>query len=360
MKIQLRPRSQGPSWTRRAVLALLFAASASMTARAQQNPASTSAVSPAPLLVGYLPAFKGDNLTDMVKSLDLSRMTDLDLAFGDPPKCDGGCTAQSDMTFSLKGQSDADIDEAVRTAHKAGVKVLLSIGGGGGDQRIIQFYNAGLSAPLIASLDGFIRRHNLDGVDLDIEDPANMGAPFAQFAFLLISTFHPEGKLVTAAVAKYLQASMPDSALHQFDFLNVMVYSSYSNALNALQFYAKDEKIPRNKLVLGVPFFGTNPGDTKEEDYGAILAAYPNAWKVDMAGGGGALDDGQAFSYVDEDTMAQETQLAKQYGGVMIWEVMGDAPAPHSLLKVIEKNLETRPVPASGCPCSETAQAGAH
>lgn len=359
MTIKMHTCSQGLSWLRRAALVLLFTTLAGMPIRAQQNPPSTSAASSAPLLVGYLPAFKGDSLTEMVRNLDLSRMTDLDLAFGDPPKCDGGCTAQSDMAFSLKGQSDADIDQAVKIAHKAGVKVLLSIGGGGGDQRIIQFYNVGLSAPLIASLDGFVRRHNLDGVDLDIEDPANMGAPFAQFASLLISTLHPEGKLVTAAVAKYLQASMPDSALHQFDFLNVMVYSSYANAQAALQFYAKDENISKSKIVLGVPFFGTNSGDTKEEDYGAILAAYPNAWKVDMAGGG-ALDDGQAFSYVDEETMAQETQLAKQYGGVMIWEVMGDAPAPHSLLKVIEKNLETPLVPIPSCSCSETAQANTH
>jgi hypothetical protein len=37
--------------------------------------------------------------------------------------------------------------------------------------------------------------------------------------------------------------------------------------------------------------------------------------------------------------MAQETQLGKQYGGIMVWHLLGDAAAPHSLLKVIEKNL---------------------
>jgi chitinase len=131
---------------------------------------------------------------------------------------------------------------------------------------------------------------------------------------------------------------MPDSALHQFDFVNVMNYSSYNAAVTALSFYFVQKSVPKNKLVLGVPFFAQNLSDTKEEDYQAILTAYPNAWRVDMVGGG-ALDDGQAFNYVGESTMPQEIKLAKQYGGVMIWQLLGDAPDPHSLLHLIQNNL---------------------
>lgn len=315
-----------------------------MPGHAQQNaaPIPPPPLVPAgkPLLVGYVPAYNGASLAGSLIGLDLSRITHLNIAFGNPPQCSGPCTAQSDMTFSLHGQSDADIDEFVAAAHSAGVKVLLSIGGGGGDQRIIQFYNVGLSAPLVASLDKFVHAHQLDGVDLDIEDPSNMGAPFAALVSMLTSTFHPEGGIVTAAVAKYLQDSMPDAALHQFDFINVMNYSSCTAAVTALQFYAQDKKVPKNQIVLGVPFFASNSGDSKEEDYAKVLAAYPNAWRVDIVGGG-PLDDGQAFSYVGESTMAQETLLGRQYGGIMIWEMMGDAPSPHSLLKVIEQNIDT-------------------
>jgi chitinase len=86
---------------------------------------------------------------------------------------------------------------------------------------------------------------------------------------------HVEGKLVTGAVVNYLQASMPGSSLHQFDFINVMNYSSYANAVTAPQFYAQGENILREKIVLGVPFFASNAGDSKEGDYNTILAAYP-------------------------------------------------------------------------------------
>jgi chitinase len=68
------------------------------------------------------------------------------------------------------------------------------------------------------------------------------------------------------------------------------------------------------------------------------MANYPNAWRVDTVSGG-PLDAGKGFNYVGEDTMAREVQLGKQYGGVMVWELMGDAPAPHSLLQVIHSNL---------------------
>jgi chitinase len=293
---------------------------------------------PAPHLIAYLFAGKKTTYRELSPRLSFGKITELYLAFADPPKCAGVCTAGSDMNFSIEGETDADIDQIVGAAHAAGVKVLASIGGGGGDQRIIQFYNAGLSAPLAVSLDAFVTQHHLDGVDLDIEDPSNMGQPFLAFTSALTSTFHPKGKLVTAAVAKYLQASMPNDALRQFDLLNIMCYSSYSAAVKELHFYADDEKISPAKLVLGVPFFGSNDDDSHEESYQAILAAYPNAWKVDLAGGGD-LDDGQAFHYVGETTMAAETQLARKYGGVMFWEWMGDAAEPHSLLRVIENNF---------------------
>ncbi len=37
--------------------------------------------------------------------------------------------------------------------------------------------------------------------------------------------------------------------------------------------------------------------------------------------------------------MAKEVQWGKQYGGIMIWELMGDAQPPHSLWDVIQKNF---------------------
>ena len=90
--------------------------------------------------------------------------------------------------------TDTDIDAVAAAAHAAGVKVFLSLGGGGA-QMIIQYYNAGLSAPLVASPDRYIRANHFDGADVDIEDPANMGQPYASFVFLLTLNLHTEPKV---------------------------------------------------------------------------------------------------------------------------------------------------------------------
>jgi chitinase len=282
---------------------------------------------PAAMLVGYLPDYNG-SYADYAKTIDFTKMTHINFAFVNPPKCSGGCTANSDMKFSL-GQSDADIAAFVDAAHAAGVKVIASVGGGGGDQQIIQFYNANLSAALVGSLDSYLAAHHLDGVDVDIEDPNNMGQPYATFVADLIAKFHPEGKIVSAAVAQYLQSAMPDAALHEFDFINDMFYSSDVNgAMSELKFYASQKNVPMNQINLGVPFFGQKGND--EPEYSQILSMYPNAWQSDSTNG---------VTYVGEATMAKETLLGKQYGGVMIWELTGDAPPPHSLLNIVQNNL---------------------
>jgi len=306
-------------------------------------------------LVGYLPGFTGVSYSEYARTFDFGGISHLNLAFGNPPKCGGPCTSKSAMNFSINGQTDADILAIVRAAHAANVTVLLSIGGGGGDQLILPFYNAGLSTQLVKSLDAYIEAHDIDGVDVDIEDPSNMGAPFATFVDVLVAELRPKGKLVTAAVAAYLQSSMPDAALHQFDFINIMAYSSYSSAKAALDFYSMQKKIPADKIVLGVPFFGSSSDDTKEEAYKTILAAYPNAWKVDVVGGG-ALDDGQSFNYVGENTMAKETLLGSKYGGIMVWDLMSDGVGPHSLLNVVRKNMvpEEANKPLCTCPSDAT------
>ena len=69
--------------------------------------------------------------------------------------------------------------------------------------------------------------------------------------------------------------------------------------------------------------------------------------------GGGTYRDGAVITYQGENTVARLTQLSAQYGGAMIWELTQDDPShPHSLLKVIQKNLDPAapPIPAAPDP----------
>lgn len=284
-----------------------------------------------PYLIGYLGIYAQKDWVSYAKTMDFTKMTHLDLAFINPPMCDGPCTAQSDMTLHANASfTDEALKAIVDAAHAHGTKVLASLGGDGGDKTYMQFYNAGLSVQITDAVDAYLKKHNLDGVDVDIEQPTQMGVPYTQFVNALAAKLKPEGKLVTAAVAQYIQEGVQDEVLKQFDIVNVMIYGDYNRSVADMAFWANVKKVPKEKLTLGIGF----------HNYTAILAAYPNAWAVDTVGGG-TYRDGRVMNYQGEASVAKLTQLSAQYGGAMIWELSQDDPSnPHSLLKAMQKNLD--------------------
>src|SRR5262249_8603551 len=186
---------------------------------------------------------------DWATRIDFNKMTHLNLAFATP-------NGSNDWNM---GASDQDVAALVNAAHAAGTKVLASLGGGGGDQAVIARYrDAGNIDGLVDKLDNFVARHHFDGVDVDIEDPNNLGANYSLFVGKAVARLPPQGKLVTAAVAQYLQDSMFDQTLHQFDFLNIMIYSSYDESVNQLDYYPTTKAVPKKLLTLGAAFFGTD------------------------------------------------------------------------------------------------------
>jgi GH18 family chitinase len=248
-------------------------------------------------------------------------MTHLNLAFA-------SATAQNDWDM---GASDGDVKALVDAAHAAGVKVLASLGGGGGDQSVIARYKTASNvAPLVVSLETFVAVHALDGVDIDIEDPANLGAGYTAFVDAVVAKLRPEGKLITAAVAQYLQDSMADDTLHAFDFVNVMIYSSYADSVSALDYYTKTKAVPAAKVTLGAGFFGTDDGGN-EYAYTDIVKADSSAWSKDQA-----QVNGQTVHYTGMASMKKLAEYSKGFGGIMFWELSEDTTDAHSLYKVIQ------------------------
>lgn len=273
-------------------------------------------------LVAYLPNYAG-TFSMWAKKIDFTKVTHLNLAF---------VLATATNGWNM-GASDQDVKAIVDAAHAAGVKVLASLGGGGGDQTVLGRYNTPSNVdPLVQSLDQLLTAHNLDGADIDIESPANLGANFTNFVTKVVAKLRPEGKLVTAAVAQYLQSNMQDAALNQFDFVNVMIYSGLAQTMKDINYYLNTKMMPKDKVVLGAGFFG-NEGNN-EVSYAAILRADPNAWSKDST-----TINGQTVKYTGMATMKQLTEYAKTIGGIMVWDLTEDTYDDHSLLKVIEGDL---------------------
>jgi len=219
----------------------------------------------------------------------------------------------------------------VDAAHAAGVKVLVCVGDG-----YAQFYTGDLSEKVVKSLVNYIDDHNFDGVDVDVEDRCIMGDPYNAFMTALVKDLRPKGKLITAALQ--YGSDLPTSIYHQLDFDNVMAYTNFWGGWGRLYDYSVNKGIPIDQLVLGVSFGAPDPihkGNFYE--YSEILTAYPDAWSRNTVAG--PAFEGATLNYSGEVDMAQQTLLGAQYGGIMIYSIGYDAPAPHSLLKIIQNNL---------------------
>lgn len=271
-------------------------------------------------VVGYMPTWQGD-----VTAIQYSKLTHVIMAFA-LPQDDG----------SLSGIPAAKLAQMVPLAHAAGTKVFLALGGGtNGDKGWLGATQDSASrAALAASCMKAVRDHDLDGIDFDWEYPdgAEQVAAFNAAVKLLSAQLRAEGKQISAAVTMTdWPMSFPTKELFaHFDFLNIMIYdnppphSTIAHARSSIEYWIKYRKLPREKFVLGCPFYNS-AGQT----YRAMVAADPAAAQVDT--------DGKE-DYNSLPTIRKKTTLAMDsVGGIMFWELSQDATGSLSLLSAVDE-----------------------
>jgi chitinase len=273
-------------------------------------------------VIAYLPNYRGSFGT-WATQIDFTKMTHLNLAFA---------LSNAQNGWDL-GQSDEEVKAVVDAAHAAGVKVLPSLGGGGGDQSVIaQFNDAENVDTLVDNLDAFIKKFGFDGADVDIEDPGNVGEKFSTFVDKVEAKLRPQGYIVSAAIAQWVHQYASTETLASFDFVNIMAYSDYDATATQLEYFYG--RIPdKTKLVAGAAFFGVSE-PYQEWDYKEIVAADPEAWGKDVA-----QVQGHEVHYAGVATMQQIAQMSKDWGGIMFWEYSEDVSGDHSLWKAIQSTM---------------------
>tara|TARA_X000000368_G_scaffold59333_1_gene41923 strand:- start:266 stop:664 length:399 start_codon:yes stop_codon:yes gene_type:complete len=114
-------------------------------------------------------------------------------------------------------------------------------------------------------------------------------------------------------------------------------HSPLAFAKSNIDYWHQTRKVPKDKIVLGLPFYGfdleyvgTNDYSSSYLTYGEIASQWPDSLHLDQIG---------SLTFNGTQTIAQKTQLALDYGGVMIWEIGQDAVGEKSLLKVIQANM---------------------
>jgi GH18 family chitinase len=238
----------------------------------------------------------------------------------------------------------------IEKAKTNNVKVLASIGGGSRQAQYGQLLKDKHREKLIGNLLEVVDTYNLDGVDIDLEGD-DIDENYEKFVVELSGKLKSRQKLITAAIAVYYKEKLTDKALAQYDFVNVMSYdrtgpwnpekpgphATFTHAVQDLTYFGEERSIPKEKLVLGVPFYGygydlslTSPAVSM--NYREITNSFPGAENVDEW----ELPDGLMLYYNGIHTIKQKTALAKEKAsGIMIWQLLGDAPGEDSLLQAI-------------------------
>jgi chitinase len=288
-------------------------------------------------VVGYL---AGGHFS-RIDELELKSLTYLNLAFANP-----------DQHGNLLFDGNHDITPVVLKAHEAKLKVFVSLAGGGRPDTTI--WKSVLSprhrSAFVKHIVDYVQQHDLDGVDVDIEGNLlpTIRELYNPFVIELREALHAKGKGITAALgATHIHESIRREALEAYDFINVMVYdktgiwrpndigphSPYSYAEEAIIFWTEKIKIPAERIVLGLPFYGfdfTPPA--RYIDFKEIIQGNPALSYQDSAG---------MRYYNGIPTIVKKTVLARErLGGVMIWEIACDTTGDLSLLRAIVQTLE--------------------
>lgn len=321
---------------RAVVLSTLVACSGEQAAQGEEQVDTQEQAALVTRVVGYFPTWNGD-----VNAIQYDKLTHINYAFIVP-------TAQGGLTGPSSG--DARLRSLVQTAHARGVKVLIAVGGwnNGNDSGFEQLAaNPSTRTAFVNNLVNYVVQAGLDGADIDWEypDPGASAQNFQALMRELSVALHSRGKLLTAAVVAsgYTGGGIPTATFADVDFLNLMAYdgghphSTYTYAVQSLDYWL-GRGLPKDKAVLGVPFYGRSP--STYVGYKDLVARDSQAPYKDNVGD---------VYYNGIATIQSKARLGHQRGGgVMIWDISDDATGSASLLTAIAQVLQGGGEPPSG------------
>lgn len=282
-------------------------------------------------VVGYLP----DWSYQAYGNLDFTALTHLNISF---------CNPDSEGNFSCC-IPDSEMKNIVNKAHSSDVRVMAALGGGGGCDGYLSLIDTQAEmADFNEKIMTYCETYNLDGIDLDIELGSNheIWNYYADWVSSLRVLCDERGYELSTATAQWVAVNVSLETFALFDFVNVMAYdndadeSSHADmefAQTSLQYFNVQKKIPKDRLVLGVPFYGRGYTAEGALDWNSYVA-FSELVASDTANYDADLYNGIAYN--GASTMREKCTLAKEYGGIMIWELSQDAAGEYALLSVIK------------------------
>lgn len=285
-------------------------------------------------MVAYVP----ESSPEQLDSIPYHLLTHINYAFANPA---------ADGLF----RSTPFLDSLVSRAHRHDVKVMLSVGGGNPPPYFTALLAPRGQALLIQSLVQLVTQTGADGIDMDLEGDF-ITENYEAFVIGLKAALAEKKKAFTAALATYAGDAVTDKALAAFDFINIMSYDKtgpwdpdragqhapYFMAVEDLYYWHNVRKVKKEKLVLGLPFYGYSfgPAGAGSLPFYQIVALGDGAERADQW----KLDNGNTVYYNGLPTILKKVRLSlKGCGGVMCWQVFQDQKGASSLLSAIHSEI---------------------
>lgn len=292
-------------------------------------------------VVGYFPNWTSTDPS----TLPFEKLTHINYAF---------VTPNSDATIKgISSKSDSTyLRTLVTSAHAKNVKVLISIGGAGGSNSFVTVTaNSTIQTQFVNNILKFVNVFNLDGVDMDWEFPTSLAQAESCYQLMkqVSDSLHKYNKLSTMAVNPFGQYAdyIKSDIFPYVDFLNIMAYdggtphSTMGLANQALDYWINTRELPKEKTILGVPFYGRNSKGVVA--YNVLVAQNeltPYMDQVDYTYKNNSTV--YATNYNGIQTIKNKTTLAlNNAGGIMIWELSNDTNDETSLLSAIRSLIPT-------------------
>lgn len=197
------------------------------------------------------------------------------------------------------------------------------------------------------NIKALIDTYRLDGVDLDFEWPTG-ASEFADYSAMVLKLREVLGSGVCFTVSLHPVAfRISPEAIAAVDFISYQCYGPAVMRFPFSQFVTDAEAalaygIPKEKLVMGVPFYGST---------GSATTGYYNL-VVEQRLSDATLDNFAGYTFNGQKTIREKTQYVCQQGlaGIMSWDLATDVDITHpkSLLKAVQEELDNYvPAPAA-------------
>ena len=313
----------------------IFLASCSAQANPVSEPNPSSSLEPAVIPTPSSPPFivlayaTEGIIADLIP---YEKLTHINYAF---------LTPKADGTFNPINNG-WKLKQIAKSAHEQGVRVCISVGGWGWDAQFEELAaNPETRGAFVQNLKAFVDEYGLDGVDMDWEYP-DPGQSAQNFLSLIreLRAAMPDKLLTTAVVSHGDEHGLgiPEESFELFDIVNVMTYDGPDHGTME-QFerglaYWSERGLPREKIILGAPFYGD-----PNLPYFKIVQSDPAAAQTDSI-----EYYGTTYHYNGIPTIQAKTRIAmEKAGGIMFWKLDHDAQGELSLVNAIYETVHANP-----------------